>query len=359
MKRRAGASLAGLWLAATAAWAQDSAGLYQWAEEPTSAIRWECELLLQGDRVTGLPGGRDDLERARGRLRAGLLWDDGDRFEAGAALLLSQSSDSDAASLPNNDNARADHAGLDALWLAWRGAHGRVQVGKRALGLSLTPLLWDSDLRPAGFEFGLDRAAGFDRWSLVGGAWVLEHPLGGDARLQALQGGFHWREGATTSASVLVGLLRFDQLDGLASAGLGRGNGVVQGRYLEDFRLLDLQIGLRRQLAAGTLDLRLDLVRNLGADEARNGARFSAVLGDRFVPGQWEFGYAVQRIQRDAVLAAVNADDWWFHAGARGHMPWVGRGFGDWSLRLAMFLERRDGLDRTTRRLLLDLERRW
>ena len=359
MRQWARAALASLWLLPGPALAQEPDGMYDWPEQAISAVRWHGDLLLQGDRVSGLPGGRADLERARARLRAGLLWDDGSGLQAGAAALLSVSSDSDADSVANNDNARADHVGLDALWLGWRGERLGVQLGKRATGLVLTPMLWDADLRPAGVELAVDHPAGFDRWSVTAGAWALDHPLGGSARLQAAQGGFHWREGAATSASVLLGLLRFDHLDGLAAAGLGRGNSIAQGRYLQDFRLLDLQLALRRQLDLAPLELRLDLVRNLGAEQDRDGARFSAVLGDRFVPGQWEFGYALQRIQRDAVLAAANADDWWFHAGARGHMPWVGRGFSNWSLRLAVFLEQRDGLEQTTRRLLLDLERRW
>ena len=88
------------------------------------------------------------------------------------------------------------------------------------------------------------------------------------------------------------------------------------------------------------------------------------MLGDRF-QGGWEFGWAWERIQRDAVLAAVTADDWWFHTASRGHMPWLGYGFrttwlgASWSMRLAGFFETRDGLDERTRRVLLDLEARW
>lgn len=339
--------------------AQDDASVFDVADEAAvPAWRWQGDLLLQGDHVADLPGGREDLSRARLRLRPGLAWDGGGSVHAGGALRLSLGSDDNDESVANNDNARADAATLDALWLGWRGARTRLFAGKRALGLELTPMLWDADLRPVGAEAALDLASGFDRWSLAGGAWALDHPLGGDVRLQALQGGYHWREGAPVSVSVLLSLLDFGHLAGLAGDGLARGNRVQDGRHAEDFRLLDLQLALRRQSTL-PLELRLDLVRNLAADRERDGIRVSAVLGDRFVPGQWEFGYAFQRIQRDAVLAAANADDWWFHAGARGHMPWAGRGFGAWSLRLALFLERRDGLSEGTERVLLDLERRW
>jgi len=32
----------------------------------------------------------------------------------------------------------------------------------------------------------------------------------------------------------------------------------------------------------------------------------------------------VQRIQRDAAMAAFNSDDWWFHSFMHGYMPWIG-----------------------------------
>jgi hypothetical protein len=108
------------------------------------------------------------------------------------------------------------------------------------------------------------------------------------------------------------------------------------------------------------LELRLDRVENLAVDEHNHGTRASLVFGDRQREPGWEFGWSWERIQRDAVLAAVNSDDWWFHTSMRGHMPWIGYGFdGGWSIRLAAFLETRDGLQRRTERVLFDLEARW
>ena len=122
----------------------------------------------------------------------------------------------------------------------------------------------------------------------------------------------------------------------------------------------DLQPAGRSALGDWPLEARLALVRNLGADDQRDGARFSLVLGSRLRPGGWEFGYSNQRIQRDAVLAAFNEDDWWFHSFTHGFMPWIGYGLGErWNLRLAAFREQRNGLPRHTDRVLIDLAARW
>jgi hypothetical protein len=108
------------------------------------------------------------------------------------------------------------------------------------------------------------------------------------------------------------------------------------------------------------LEVRLDVARNVGADDQRDAARGSVQLGDSRHARGWEIGFAAQRIQRDAVMAAFNSDDWWFHSGARGIMPWLAYGFSDiWSARLAAFHERRDGVGDYTDRVLLDVYARW
>ncbi len=113
----------------------------------------------------------------------------------------------------------------------------------------------------------------------------------------------------------------FSDLEGqLTRRGLTRTNRRVpaNGPLLGDYRLLDLQLVGRTAVGEWPLEARVDVVRNLGADDQRDGARFSLVLGSRFQPGGWEFGYSNQRIQRDAVLAAFNEDDWWFHSFTHG-----------------------------------------
>ena len=96
------------------------------------------------------------------------------------------------------------------------------------------------------------------------------------------------------------------------------------------------------------------------ADDQRDGARFSLIWGNADDLGGWELGYAIQRAQRDAVLAAFAEDDWWFHTFARGYMPWVAYGINaNWAVQATAFIERRDAIDQTTNRYLLDLRSRW
>ncbi len=332
------------------------------AEDATGQLHWRTDLLLRGDRVTGLPGGRSDLERLRARLRFGLDYWLGERLELGAGLRLSLGSDDNRDNRRNNDNERSNGVGLDRLRLRWQlGEHGQLSLGKDAYGLELSPLLWDEDLRPAGIGYEYGRPIGdFDRLVLRAGWHAGQHLYGDDSRIAAGQIAWHLREGSPHSASVLLSLLDFRRLDTLVRQGLARTNRVVGGRLVSDYRLLDLQLQGRTELVGQPLQIGLDIARNLGADDLRDAARFDLRLGDAGRSGGWEVGYALQRVQRDAIMAAFNDDDWWFASAVRGYTLWLGYGVSShWRLRLQGFVETRDDLQRSTRRLLLDVQARW
>ena len=352
------------------AWAQvteepDFEGAVE-GEDGNAPAAWRPfgEALLRGDRVTGLPAGREDLERAKLRLRWGGVWnpDRHDRLSFGVAGEGAIATGANKDNLANNDVEEADAITLDQLWIRWRGGDRFwLELGKAPLPLELSPLLWDGDLRPTGGSLRTWGTLGdFNRWQLDLGVFTPNPLEETGAKLLAAQFGWHWREGAPFSGGALLSYLDYSDLDELERARLGRGNSLSAGRYVNDYRLIDAQFYVRGVVHEKPLEGRLDLVRNLDAERDRNGVRASLIYGDRFNQPGWELGWAWQRIQRDAVLAAVNADDWWFHTAARGHMPWIGYGFGRiWSVRLAAFFETRDGLDERTKRLLLDVEARW
>ncbi len=323
---------------------------------------WSGDALLRGDHVGGLPNGREDLQRIRGRVRLGLEWWLDERLQLGAAVEASQGSDDNIDNRRNHDNERSDAGTLDRLFLRWRpGTHTRVTLGKDALPLTLSPLLWDDDLRPAGASVEHDIEFGdFDRVSLAAGYWAGQHLYDDDSRIAAAQVGWHLREGARLGGSLLLALIDFDRLETLTRQGLARQNRIVAGQLLSDYRLIDLQLIGRARIGDVPLRLGLDLARNLGADDRRDAGRLDLRVGDAGRANGWEVGYAVQRIQRDAAMAAFNDDDWWFHADASGHLLWFGFGLSEqWRLRLSGFRETRDALMHSTERVLLDLIVHW
>jgi hypothetical protein len=331
-------------------------------EEPVRAWRMVGDLWLGYDHVSGLPNDRSNLERVRGRLRLGAAWTPSARWELVGALHVAQGSDANRDNRRNNDNERSDGIGLDRLLARWQATDSLfLQLGKAPLPLELSPMVWDDDLRPAGIALDQSFAIGeFDRLQFIGGWFAGEHLYGDESHIGAIQLAWRWREGAPTRAGVLLAYLDYNDLDELTRQGLARTNSIGNGRLRYDYRLLDLQLVGRTELAQWPIEARFDFVRNLGADADRDGLRASITVGDRGQARGWEFGWAWQRIGRDAVMAAFNSDDWWFHSAARGHMPWIGYGIdATWALRLAGFHEKRDGLDHYTDRVMLDLRANW
>jgi hypothetical protein len=360
------AAAASLLFAGSMAKAQDNAvdPLLAASEEDAtvSTVSFGGDLWLGQDHVSGLPNGRADLNRTRGRLRYGANWMFAPSWEFVGSLRIAQGSDDNKDNRRNNDNERSDSFGVDQVLLRWRASEdASLQFGKAPLPLDLSPMLWDPDLRPVGIAYERSFARGdFDRLRLVAGYFAGDHLYGDDSRIGALQLGWNWREGAPMRGSAQLSWLDFSSLDELARQGLGRTNALVGGDYRSDFRLLDLQLGGHLDAGAWPIDLRIDLVRNVGADDDRDGGRVSLSVGDPRQPHGLQFGVALHRIQRDAVLAAFGSDDWWFHSNMRGQLVWVAYGIDqNWNLRLSGFRELRDGLSEHTHRLRFDIKAEW
>jgi hypothetical protein len=314
------------------------------------------------DHVSGIPNNRDDVSRLRARVRVGTFWNPTPTWEIGGVARFAQGTDSNDDNRRNNDNERSDDIALDQLFIRWRpGENTSVTLGKAPLPLEFSPMVWDQDFRPAGIAFDQSIPIGeFDRLQFVGGYFSGQNLYGDQSRVTAAQIALRWHEGAPLRGSVLLSYLGFADLDELTLEGLTRTNTVVAGHLVNDYRLVDLQFVGHAEVGHWPIDARIDLLTNQGADDSNDGARASLSIGDRTKPRGWEFGYAFQRIQRDAAMAAFNSDDWWFHSAVRGHLVWIGYGIdATWSLRLAGFHELRDGLDEYTDRIRLDLTAHW
>lgn len=363
-------ALASLWSAAAPA--QDDLGLGDTAAHSaheTAQGGWSpfLDALLRFERTTDMPGRNDDLERVRLRLRGGVVYTHPAGWEFGAGLEAQVASSSNDFTRANNDNERSDQVLLDQLYARYAfNEFTALSVGKTTLALDLTPLTWDQDLRPIGV--GLSHSAalgesGLHGWRFDLGAYTPDHLYDDDARLAALRLALDFNTGAPQSAGVQLAYLHFSDLQRLVDGGLGRTNRRINagGRptLLSDYHLLDLIARGRVEWIGQPLELTLDYVHNLGADDQDAAGRASLVWGAA-ADGGWELGFAWQRMQRDAVLAAYSEDDWWFHSFARGGMPWIGYGFdAHWQVRLAAFRERRDGVAAHTDRVLLDVTGKW
>jgi len=314
------------------------------------------------ERTQDIPARLDDIDRVRARARVGSLYLGFSGWELGMAAELAFGSDDNSDSRRNKDNERADDVNLDQAYARYSlSEQSALLFGKAALPLQLSPLVWDADLRPAGVSFQSNQSfEGGSAFSMSAGYFAPDFIFDNEkTRLTALQAGFVWQDGQPSRVQALLSYLDFDKLDVLASNGISRTNRRLGPQLVSDYQLLDFQLIAHTEISDWPLRLAVEAVKNLGANDLDKGGRASAVLGDLKLGG-FEFGFAYQRAQRDAILAAAADDDWWFQSFARGGMPWIGYGFSpNLAMRLSSFDERRDRIAKKTTRVLLDLIASW
>ena len=310
---------------------------------------------VRGDYVTDLPGGRDDVERARLHGFFGARYFTGS-WEFGAAAKVSLGTESNSVNVANLDNEEEDSLDIGEFYARYATDTAVFEAGRSPLPFTLSALVWDHDLRPAGVSYQYDKEVGeFSRLSVLGGYFAPLHIDESESRLGGLQVRFDAAAGDPTGWRLAFGYFEFTDLEEVVADGRTRTNRRNPSGLISDYELAVASFGTGWMVGERPLVLDLEIAKNLGADDLDEAARLSLKWGDvRDQP--WEAGYSIQRIQRDAVQAAFNEDDWWFPTNVRGYSAWYGHRLTDhWSLKVSGFVERRDDLDNHLKRLLIDL----
>jgi hypothetical protein len=325
------------------------------------------DVRLMAERVVDRPGNPDVLERQRATVRAGLVWSSARRWpvEVRAGMRASLGTDRNDESRAAFDNETSDTLQADQIFVHVSTPAGEgLSVGKMALPLALTELLWDGDLRPVGVAFATTLAPlGVPNGSLAA-ALVGREQLDIDGSwLAAAQARFTWERNARTRTEMILSVADPFQLDDLPSQGYARQNATLvlpQGRvFASDFRIADLQLAVTTRWKALPIAARVEAARNVSADRDRDALRLRLALGGAEALAGLELGWVHQRIEREAVCGAFNSDDWWFHSRARGNLLWAAAGVGKpVTVRASAFVERRDDLTENVHRYRLELTAR-
>ena len=318
------------------------------------------ELLLRSDTVRDLPRGTEkDFDRVKVRALLGIMWTPNDTVEVGLAAKLNISSQNNSKTRFNLDNERADSLSLDELYVNYQVSdQTSILLGQTHFPLRLTPMLWDEDLRPQGISLNHKQEFGdFNSVDLTGGVFLANHLYGDDTNIKAVQAAINIGEGKNAGYRASVAYLDFNNLDGLAENGISRTNLTSNGSLTNDIDIADLQFEYRFNQHALPMTLRLNLINNLAVSDDDSAARIDFIVGKSIRTKGIELGLATQRIQREAVVAAFNDDDWWFPTRMRGTTAWVAYGVNE-SVRVKgqIFTERRDDKAKHNKRALFDLQ---
>jgi len=225
-------------------------------------------------------------------------------------------------------------------------------------------LIWDNDVNPEGLALGYSRGSWFTN---VAALWVDERSSGDDGMMFGGQAGYTGTlgQGAHFTAGVSYYDYRNTQGHEAIFLNVNSGNRLdANGNYLNDFNELELFGQLDLTVSDRPLRLFIDYVDNTEADDADTGLAFGAVYGGLDGQGTWEFGYAYQDLEADAVIAAFTDTD--FSGGGtdgKGHVFDIAYGFADhWSLAFKYSINERGGDERNERdynRLQADINFRY
>lgn len=291
-------------------------------------------LRFSGDlRVRYEPFFQPDMpERHRFRVRARLngAAELSSELRAGFTLATGELTDVNSTNQSFTEFFTRKPVGFDRYWMSYRPrvAPGlELTGGKFAAPWESTALTMDPDVSVEGFaqSYAYSGDGRLERFSLVGFQLPMREAAGEpDSYLAGAQAGARFRLGERGRLGFTAAGLHFVRPDPLARAlgdlitpALPNSNRLVrdaEGRvtgYASRFLLVDL-LARAEYLFSPRWPLRLDFnfVRNTRAiDGESDGYWAELILGRAAEPGEFRFSYLFTRIERDAVLAALNESD--------------------------------------------------
>lgn len=226
------------------------------------------------------------------------------------------------------DNFFSRDARFDVYYAKVKAGPVRAEVGRLLMPMLLPEMIWDRDLRPRGGALSLvfDQAGSPSLFAIRGiytrgSHWFEDESemIGGSAEL--VVGG-----GQKSQLSLAGSYLYFRKLD-TVDPRIRRQNTLnLAGLYAFDYRVVDIHAGV---VSGGQVPfvLSFDYAWNTAVDENNKGLWLQVAMGQLEISRAWlEYTYA--KIDRDATVAAFNADDFFYGTGYQAHRIDIGAATG-------------------------------
>jgi hypothetical protein len=261
----------------------------------------------------------DRQGRSRGRTvvraRIGATYQAHPNLAFGARLVTGDPDDPNTADVTLGSFADDIPIAMDQLWLRYENGGLAAYAGKFPQILMRTDMVWDGDVMPQGFGFAYGTSIGDD---LVVGAnglyFAIDESAGGpDSYMTGTQLTSNAVFGANMTLDLAAAYYRYSLTElGSANAGDFRGNIIADGRYVSDFRLVDLigRLGFHGLGETWPAALTVNYVKNLGSRGSEDtGFLIGASLGRQSEGGDWRLAFDYSMVEADAVFAAFSHDN--------------------------------------------------
>jgi hypothetical protein len=278
----------------------------------TERMRWQGDFRYRYEafNIEGEP----NRDRNRIRARAALIADVTPTIEVGLGL-ASGGEDPVSSNQTLGGGGSTKGLNIDLAYFDWSGLTGTHIVGGKfknyLVDSGSNALLWDSDWRPE----GIGASWANDIFFVNGlGTWVESDSKAGQSFAYATQAGINMEVGNDVQLVAGVGYYVFDT-KGLESFFgddddfFGNSFDPVSKTYLYDYEELEVFAGLVFDLWGRPLLTFGTYVQNQAVDENDTGWIVGFKYGAAKNKGEWQFGYAYERLEADAVLGLLTDSD--------------------------------------------------
>ncbi|WP_300379086.1 putative porin [Henriciella sp.] len=278
-------------------------------------LSFSGDMRLRYEHNTG-PGVMEVRNRGviRGRLQGEYALNN--QITLGARMVTGNPDDPNTADVTLSNFNDDLQVSLDRLFVNGRWAGADFYAGKFPQIFERTDLVWDGDVNIQGIGAERQFALGPSTDLTASSVYFLidEDAVGPDSQMAGAQlalehGGF---KGGHADLSVGYYDYHIGSLTGADQGDLRSNRTGPDGKYLSDFRLVDVIAALSLEPFGGDLPLtfKAEYVKNFGAVDDEN----SAFAGDIFLrstegPGDWRLRYGYAETETDAVFAAFSNDN--------------------------------------------------
>jgi hypothetical protein len=288
---------------------------------PAPAVAsWTDKLSLKGDlrmryENVDVEGVSEERNRQRLRARLGVIAKPHDNLELGLRLSTTDNNSPRSANQTlGNGNSSKDFV-LDLAWFKWSALQGLSVSGGKFQNILYRPgqqgMLWDSDWNPEGF--GLSYVNGPFFANAIG-FWLESDSVETEEFTYGAQLGTALSLTEDVKLVAGAGYYRFNTegkgtFFGPSSAFWGNSSNPVTDTYLYNYEEIEAFAELAFKLAGLPASVYADYVVNTDADDNDTGWSAGVQIGDAKAKGSWQFSYAWQDLEADAVFAGLTDSD--------------------------------------------------
>lgn len=282
-----------------------------------AASSWTEKLSIQGDlrgRYENIDEeGSDDRNRDRIRARAGIIAKPQDGLELGFGLSTAQDGDPVSSNQTIGNGGSRKDIYLDLAYFNWTAAEGLNAIGGKFKNnlyrAGKHSLVWDSDLNPEGLGLtyvnGPFFANAMTTWVESDSASSRSEAIGFGGQL-----GVAWPFSDDLKLTAGAGYFTVNSEGKGSFYGTGFfGNSTTAGRYTYDYDQIEGFAELGFKLLGQPAMVFADYVTNTDAGAFDTGWAAGAQIGAAKAKGTWEFLYAYQDLEADAVFGLWTDSD--------------------------------------------------